>query len=83
MKIYKKDILGLCNYSHPNFGQFASFLDGLSKDDFIEVPHKSDDGACAGCGQKCLYCLGLKDGKSKQEAFDEGWVKRISVDPCG
>ena len=72
MKIYKIDILKLCNFSHPGFGQFASFLNGLSKDDFIEVPHKSDGGACASCGQKCLHCLELRDGNA---------LKKISTSP--
>jgi len=73
MKIEKKYIIEICNLSHPQFGTFASFLDGLGKGSSIEVPQPPDPiYLCHECARPlwggtkiCLYCLGVRDANEK------------------
>jgi hypothetical protein len=71
MKIKKLDILAICNISHPDFGTFAKFLDGLGKDAEIDIPAATEVFICDVCHRPlwlkdvpCLYCKGLKDGQT-------------------
>ncbi len=71
MKVDKINIIALCNFSHPDFGTFAGFLNGLYKDkNYIEVPTVLY--ACDVCFNvkfdeklPCQYCRGLKAGRAE------------------
>lgn len=80
MKIEKIYILSRCNLSHPDFGTFASFLDGLSVDEngkkqpFIEIGQPTKVFLCKECSKPlwsenvpCLYCKGVEDCKKSME----------------
>lgn len=71
MKIEKKYIIEISNWSHPDFGVFAKFLNGLGGEDktYFEISQPIQCYLCDVCakplwmkGSPCLYCLGLVDG---------------------
>lgn len=66
MKIDKINIIKMCNMSHPDFGIFAKFLDGLGKDGTIDVPQPTQMFLCDVCTRwewLCRRCHMNKDGR--------------------
>lgn len=92
MKIEKLDIIGMCNLSHPDFGVFISFLDGLSKGkSYIEVPYRPTINICDDCYRPlwletslCLFCLGMKEAHKKNPILDckHTWTLGKERDHC-
>lgn len=76
MKIHKENIIKICNWKHPDFGTFASFLDGLGNGDCIEIPEPQTMDLCPKCLDKgmisnryigiCYVCIALEKNKSVQ-----------------
>ena len=70
MKIEKLNIIKICNWKHPDFGVFASFLCGLSKEEYINIPEPLKTTLCQECKQMklddsygfgtCMYCCAMK-----------------------
>lgn len=95
MKIEKKYIIERCNLSHPDFGTFAAFLDGLGAgQSYIEIAKPDTVHICKECTRPlfldtklCLYCAGVEAANKKNPLLDHNHCFTIEDKPhcikCG